>query len=253
LLPLLLIITHLHATFIVSRPLLPVNPPFADIFAQQASSRHQASSGCRIYMYACEFSETAASLKERKRLNQNDTIAAFISDIKQILAADPNQGDDLGRIAERMRKLVAEPIIRNWQEETVGNVHSGQQSRPLYQDESGLTLMHARFGPEAMTPIHNHNSWAIIGVYRGRDLYQKWRRIDAGNGAGKAQVELIEEHVLEPGDIAIVPAPPQDIHAQQGFAGESAYELVLFGTNPAVQPRLYFDPIQEIAYTAQRA
>ena len=108
--------------------------------------------------------------KERKKLNLTDTIAVFIHDVKQILAADPNQEADLERIAERMRKLVADPVIRNLQEEPIGNVHSGQQSEPLYHDESGLTLMNARFGPESMTPIHNHNSWAIVGVYRGRDL-----------------------------------------------------------------------------------
>lgn len=184
-------------------------------------------------------------------MSQNDTIALFIHDVKQILVASPKQDDVLERIAERMRKLVADPSIRNWQEEPVGNIHSGQQPGPLYQDESGLTLMHARFGSESMTPIHNHHSWAIVGVYRGRDLYQKWRRIDAGNAAGDAQVELIEERVLEPGDVVIVPAPPQDIHAQQGWAGEAAYELVLFGTNPAGKPRLYFDPAQGIAFTAQ--
>lgn len=197
------------------------------------------------------FRKRATALKARKRLNQYDSIAVFIRDVKRMLATDPKQGDDLERIAERMRELVAEPSIRDWQEDAVGNVHSGQQSRPLYQDESGLTLMHARFGPEAMTPIHNHNSWAIVGVYRGRDLYQKWRRIDAGNGAGEAQVELVEERVLEPGDVAIVPAPPQDIHAQQGFGNEAAYELVLFGSNPASQPRLYFDAAQGVASTAQ--
>jgi predicted metal-dependent enzyme (double-stranded beta helix superfamily) len=185
-------------------------------------------------------------------LNLTDTITVFIHDVKQILAADPDQGADLELIAERMRKLVADPLIRNLQEETIGNFHSGQQSEPLYHDESGLALMNARFGPESMTPIHNHNSWAIVGVYRGRDLYQKWRRTDSAHGAGNAQVELIEERVLEPGDVAIVPAPPQDIHAQQGYANETAYELVLFGTNPAGKPRLYFDPARGIAYTAQR-
>ena len=184
-------------------------------------------------------------------MNQNDTIAEFIRDVKQILAVNPDQEANLEVVAERMRKLVAEPIIRNWQEELPGNVHSGQQSGIVYQDESGLALMHASFGPEAMTPIHNHNSWAIVGVYRGRDLYQKWRRIDAGNEAGNAQVELIEEHVLEPGEVTIVPAPPQDIHAQQGYGGETVYELVLFGTNPTGKPRLYFDPAQDIAYTVQ--
>src|SRR5258708_33482612 len=113
--------------------------------------------------------------------------------------------------------------------------------------------MHASFGHESMTPIYNHHSWAIVGVYRGRDLYQKWRGSEAGNGAGDAQVELIEERVLEPGDAAIVPAPPQGIHAQQGCAGEAAYDLVLFGTNPPGKPPLYFDAAQGLAYTAQLA
>ena len=47
-------------------------------------------------------------MKERKRLSQNDTIAIFIRDVKQILAANPNLDDVLERIAERMRKLVAD-------------------------------------------------------------------------------------------------------------------------------------------------
>jgi predicted metal-dependent enzyme (double-stranded beta helix superfamily) len=190
-------------------------------------------------------------MKREDEMNLKDVIAVFIDDIKQILAAAPNEEPDLELVAERMRQMVTEPLIRNWQEEPTGNVHRGQPSEPLYQDESGLTLMHARFGPEAITPIHNHHSWAIVGVYRGRDLYQRWRRLDAGMGAGKAEIELLEECVLEAGDVAIVPAPPQDIHAQQGFSGETAYELVLFGTNPAGQPRLYFDPSQGIAYTSQ--
>jgi predicted metal-dependent enzyme (double-stranded beta helix superfamily) len=182
-----------------------------------------------------------------KVMNRNDAIATFIYDVKQILGENSTQEAPLERIAARMKELVADPLIRSWQEEPIGNVHAGEPSPPIYQDNSGLTLMHARFGPEAMTPVHNHNSWAIVGVYRGRDLYQRWRRLDAGSGAGNAQVELIEEHVLEPGDVVIVPAPPQDIHAQQGYEGEAAYELVLFGTNPAGKPRLYFHVKQRSA------
>src|ERR671938_413558 len=86
-------------------------------------------------------------IEREEEMNQNEAITAFIRDVKEILATGPDQGVDLERVAERMRKLVADPVIRNWQEEPTGNVHSGQQSRPLYQDESGLTLMHARFGP----------------------------------------------------------------------------------------------------------
>jgi hypothetical protein len=135
-------------------------------------------------------------------MTPNDAIATFIHDVKQLLATDSTQQASLERIAARMRELVADPVIRSWQEEPIGNVHAGEPSPPIYQ---------------------------------------RWRRLDAGSGAGKAQVELIEERVLEPGDVVIVPAPPQDIHAQQGYEGEAAYELVLFGTNPVGKPRLYFD------------
>jgi hypothetical protein len=35
---------------------------------------------------------------------------------------------------------------------------------------------------------------------------------------------------------------PGDIHSQQGHGGEPVWELVFFGRDPNVKPRLYFDP-----------
>ena len=78
-------------------------------------------------------------------MNENDIIAEFIRDVKQIFVVNPDQEANLEVVAERMQKLVADPIRRNWQEELPGNVHSGQQSGIVYQDESGLALMHASF------------------------------------------------------------------------------------------------------------
>jgi predicted metal-dependent enzyme (double-stranded beta helix superfamily) len=146
-----------------------------------------------------------------------------------------------------MRAFVRDERVIAAHEETDGNIHTGQQSRPLYTDDSGLTLVRARFGPEAMTPVHNHGSWGVIGVYHGRDRYQVWRRLDPGDGPGEAEVELVEERILGPGDVAVLPPPPQDIHAQQGHDGEATYEFVLFGANAMVLPRLYFDPAAKTA------
>ena len=65
-------------------------------------------------------------------MNQQDTIAVFIHDVKLILEASPNQEPDLERLAERMRTFVTDPLIGGWQEEPTGNVHLGQPSEPLY-------------------------------------------------------------------------------------------------------------------------
>ncbi|HEX3721804.1 MAG TPA: hypothetical protein VHV31_03385 [Nitrolancea sp.] len=173
------------------------------------------------------------------------TIETFVHEVKAILAEDGSSDSGLQRIAERMRVLARHPELAG--EEPSGNIHTGSQSKPLYQDDCGLTLVRAMFGPEQMTPIHSHGSWGIVGVYEGRDQYQVWRRLDDGTGAGEAKVELVEERILEPGDAVVLPPPPQDIHAQRGHDGKPTFEYVLFGANTMVLPRLYFDPNQETA------
>jgi predicted metal-dependent enzyme (double-stranded beta helix superfamily) len=172
----------------------------------------------------------------------DEAVRAFISDVKHILSHEGASPTGLDRIAGRMRSFVLDPAVRDAADEPAGNIHTGRQSTPVYTDASGLTLVRARFGPETMTPIHSHGSWGVIGLYQGRDRYQVWRRVDDGTGAGAARVELVEERIMGPGDVAVLPPPPHDIHAQQGHDGEAAYEFVLFGQNTMALPRLYFDP-----------
>ncbi len=173
-----------------------------------------------------------------------EALAAFIADVKAILAEDEPDAAGLARIAERMRAFVLTPAVQALPDEPLGNVHAGRQSGPLYTDATGLTLVQARFGPEALTPVHNHGSWGVIGVYRGLDRYQVWRRLDDGADPAAARVALVEERILGPGDVVILPPPPQDIHAQQGHAGQAVHEFVLFGRNAMELPRLYFDPVR---------
>jgi hypothetical protein len=181
----------------------------------------------------------------------SEHITSFIDDDTDIRAAAGPSAAGLQRIATRMSAFVREAGSGDGEETPSGNIHEGPraQSGPLYQDETGLTLVRARFGPEALTPIHNHGSWGVVGVYQGRDRYQLWRRLDDGHGPGEATVQLVEERVLAPGDVVILPPPPQDIHAQQGMDGAAALEYVLFGRGDIAmtQPRLYFDPTQGTA------
>lgn len=175
-------------------------------------------------------------------MSATTTVETFIGDVKAILAKHGSTADGLQGIAARMEAFVRDPEVLATHEDFTGNIHTGRQSAPLYSDESGLTLVRARFGPEEMTPIHSHGSWGVIGVYKGRDRYQVWKRNDGGTGDGRADVEMTDERILEPGDVVVLPPPPQDIHAQQGHDGDAAYEFVLFGANTMVLPRLYFDP-----------
>src|SRR2546425_4974163 len=118
---------------------------------------------------------------------------------------------------------------------------SSAQATILGHGPAGSTLMLGRFSAEAPTPVHNHNSWGVLCVMRGRDRHILWRREDDGSRVGQAQLQVIETRELDPGDVAWFPDAPGDIHSQQGI-GEAAWELVYFGRDPNARPRLYFDP-----------
>src|SRR4051812_36126617 len=165
-------------------------------------------------------------------MDREAIINDFVKDVKAILDTEGPTHEGLARIAARMQPLTRERALTETTEE-YGNAHDGvrRQSRPLYTDETGLTLVRGRFPHEANTPIHNHGTWGIIAVYSGVDRLQEYRRLDSGDGEGNAEIELAAERVLRPGDTAIIPHPPQDIHAQQGAEGTDACEFVLFGKN----------------------
>lgn len=177
---------------------------------------------------------------------EQQALDTFLAAAKGVLATEGATEAGLHAIAQGMAALVRHPAILANADAPAGNVHAGRQTGPLYTDDTGLTLVRAGFGPERLTPIHNHGTWGVVGLYRGRDRYQRWRRLDDGTGDGAARLALVDERVLEPGDVAIIPPPPQDIHAQGGEGGW-CYEFVLFGANAMHIPRLYFDTTANMA------
>ncbi len=158
-------------------------------------------------------------------------------DVLARLGAGPEAFESIGALLGR---LAEDPGLLS--HDRLASLHgSGATATILVEDPSGPALMIASFPSEAPTPVHNHNSWGVIRVIRGRDLHVSWRRTHDGSDPSRASLERGESRELGPGDVLHFPEPPGDIHSQQGV-GESAWELVFFGRNPNARPRSYFDP-----------
>jgi predicted metal-dependent enzyme (double-stranded beta helix superfamily) len=144
------------------------------------------------------------------------------------------------RIGDHLRRLAADPTLID--KVRLKALHQASaQATILGHGPKGSTLMLGRFTAEAPTPVHNHNSWGVICVIRGRDRHVLWARQDDGSQPGQAELRIMETRELGPGDVAWFPDAPGDIHSQQGI-GEAAWELVYFGRDPNARQRLYFDP-----------
>jgi predicted metal-dependent enzyme (double-stranded beta helix superfamily) len=80
----------------------------------------------------------------------------------------------------------------------------------------------------AQTP-HNHGSWNIFGIYRGAAQYRSYRRLDDRSRPYVADLEVAEDRVMTDGDVTLLPAPPDDIHAVAGLAPVTTTLLVARG------------------------
>ena len=166
-------------------------------------------------------------------------VKRFIEEAEIIIREGYTNGS-VAAIKERLQRLAAESDLLA-ERDLTGLHGTSAQAEILGGGPNGSVLMLARFPAEAPTPVHNHNSWGVAFVLKGRDRYERWRRVDDGSDRERAEVEMIEALELGPGEAVSFPPPPQDLHAQQGM-GDAVWELVFFATDPNREPRAYFDP-----------
>ncbi|HET7421421.1 MAG TPA: hypothetical protein VFL27_13680 [Candidatus Dormibacteraeota bacterium] len=168
-------------------------------------------------------------------------VADFMVKARELLAPGVTEAR-LQRVGRMLADASREPGFIK--ESEMRALHGSESSFTILEtDPDGLTLMFSRFSPSQETPVHDHNSWGVACVVRGKDRYRHWHHDDEG------RLKVLYEKVLGPGDFVVWLDPPHDIHSQQGI-GEPAFELVLFGKDVTAIPRNYYDTEKGTVRTA---
>lgn len=97
----------------------------------------------------------------------------FVADCRAALAADKSHKS----VREVVARAVANPsdILHGLGEPKRSEVQK------LYHS-SDLTILNVIWAPRMTIMPHNHQMWAVIGVYTGREDNIFWRRVPGGGG-----------------------------------------------------------------------
>jgi predicted metal-dependent enzyme (double-stranded beta helix superfamily) len=159
---------------------------------------------------------------------------------QEITAAIERQGGD----GEALRAAIAAPLRELMQRDDLRELGIPRQgnnvafSRYLYFDGE-LSILLFEVPSDRKVPPHDHGVWEGFCVYRGKVQHTVYRRADDGSVDGYAELETVQDEVMEPGDVAIV-APPADIH---GFVALEEGTLGITVVNGAYkEERLYYQP-----------
>ncbi len=149
----------------------------------------------------------------------------LIEDCRKAVA----ESDTREHINEILRAAVAQPdaVIRILGEPMLAGIEK------IYQTDD-LTIINVVWGPGMQLHPHNHEMWANIGIYTGREDNTFYRRSPDG-------LEVHGVKTLETGDT--IPLGESIIHAVTNPLGRMTGAIHIYGGDFFETPRSEWDPV----------
>jgi predicted metal-dependent enzyme (double-stranded beta helix superfamily) len=131
--------------------------------------------------------------------------------------------DNPRAIALRLRGLLAQD---GWlaPEHQLPGEDNYRQHLLHVSDCRGLSVVALVWRPGQRTPIHDHVSWCVVGVYRGIERETHYRLA----GDRLVQTESIE---AQPGDVEALIPPAENIHVVEAAGDELTISIHVYGAD----------------------
>lgn len=166
-------------------------------------------------------------------------IERFVEDCRRARAEEETPG----AIHELVARAVAEP---NALIATLGEPREAGIQTVFQSDE--LTILNITWAPMMTLMPHNHNMWAVIGIYAGREDNIFWRRTKDAN-----RIEASGAKSLMPGTASILGR--NIVHSVTNPIGKLTSALHVYGGDFFAHGRSEWDPetLEERPYDIENA
>src|SRR5437879_6206782 len=168
------------------------------------------------------------------------TIRNFISDAESTARHSKNESDILRRMKPLLERLVSS-----------GDSVPMDAFKPR-QDRFAMNLIHLPTDkafsiiggvwiPGQTTPIHDHLTWALIGVYSGEEREALFRRTDDKCDIRHAKLQLASEKTNGKGHVTVL--GESGIHRVDNPFSNPAYSIHVYGRDIGPTERHSYDPV----------
>lgn len=95
--------------------------------------------------------------------------------------------------------------------------------------------------PGQTTPIHDHLTWALIGVYDGEEREALFRRTDDGSNPKIAKIEKVSEKINRKGHVTVL--GNRGIHRVDNVSDKPTTSIHVYGRDIGHAERHSYDPL----------
>ena len=112
----------------------------------------------------------------------------------------------------------------------------------LYMPEDeAFSIIGGVWQPGQTTPIHDHLTWALIGVYDGEEMESIYRRTDDGSDPRIAQIEKVSDRTNGKGHVTVL--GHRGIHRVSNLSEKTTRSIHVYGRDIGHTERHSYDPV----------
>lgn len=104
-----------------------------------------------------------------------------------------------------------------------------------------FSVMGGNWAPGQTTPIHDHLTWAVVGVYEGEERESIFKRTDSRADPLMAKLELVSERTNGKGHVTVL--GKAGIHRIDNVSNTPSLSVHMYGLDIGTTERHSYDPV----------
>ena len=172
-------------------------------------------------------------------LSEHYSIKRFIDEAKDTVTEGKSESEVLKQLKPHLEKLLAN---RSLPPEAFKPRDDKFAMNLIHMpDDKSFSVIGGVWSPGQTTPIHDHLTWALVGVYRGEERESLFRRLDNGSKPKFAKLELVSEKINRKGHVTTLGSA--GIHPSDNITTTPAWSIHVYGRDIGNTERHSYDPV----------
>jgi predicted metal-dependent enzyme (double-stranded beta helix superfamily) len=178
----------------------------------------------------CDFQhhEPLPPLSEDEYVLDTGRVRDFISAVRARAERADSPADACGQISPLFAELLSDPewLPAPYQAPAPnGGMGGGIGQWLIFRAANrSLSLFSLVVPAGAMTPVHDHLAWGLVGIYRGNQDEEFYR-------PGDGRLDLMRQRPLSPGDFYTLLPPRDDVHRVRTTSQETSVSIHLLAND----------------------
>ena len=164
----------------------------------------------------------------------------FIQDVDGIIRGYSSESEILLHLTPVLERLVSSPASVPAKAFTPRKDRFAMNLLQMPEDEA-YSIIGGAWYPGQTTPIHDHLTWALIGVYEGEEREALFRRTDDGSNLKLAKIQQVSERVHKKGHVTVL--GHSGIHRVDNISLKPTLSVHVYGRDIGHAERHTYDPV----------